>query len=76
MLHIPKRPRIADVGLRKWLDESKDKHNGHGYDRFKEMLESDLDYHKTQIAKEFGVTKETVYQWLNVYKQEQSSQKV
>jgi len=68
--YIPKRPKIEEVGLRKWLDESKDEHNGHGYDRFVEMLGSDLNFTKPQIATEFGVTKDTIYQWLAIHERE------
>lgn len=66
-------PSIADEGLKNYLDRTAEEHKGSGYDRFVEMLTSELKYSKRQIAAEFGVHRETIYKWINVYEKEQAA---
>jgi hypothetical protein len=73
MRFVPKRESIADLGLEKWLDKYyADKG---GYARFVEMLDSPLDYTKPQLAIEFGVTKDTIYSWIEQYEKERANAK-
>ena len=73
MRQIPKRESIEDVGLEKFLDSTRDQHNGLGYAEFVQMLNSELNYSKTQIATAFGVHRDTIYNWLAIYEKEQGN---
>jgi DNA invertase Pin-like site-specific DNA recombinase len=73
MRKIPKTPTIEQEGLQKWLDRRKHEHNDKGYDDLIEMLESELNYSKTQIALAFGVHRDTIYNWLAIHEKEQGN---
>jgi len=62
---VPKRPSIEDVGLEKYLNDSKALHNGLGYAEFVQRVE--LQEPKTVIAKAFNVEKQTIYRWIEIF---------
>lgn len=67
-----KPPSIADEGLKNYLDRTSFEHNGKNYNDFIEMASSPIGYSKNQVARAFGVAKNTVLKWFNVYDKEQS----
>ncbi len=60
---------IRDVGLPTFLNETKDKHNGFGYDHFAVMANSGVN--SSNLARAFNVTRQTINKWLDIYKEEQ-----
>lgn len=61
-------PKIEDVGLEKYLDDTKTDHNGNGYAEFCDMIK-----HETPVqrrADKFNVDRTTIYRWLDVYHRE------
>lgn len=65
-------PSIEDVGLKKYLNQSKETHNGYGYDDFVRLIESGLN--KAGLAKAFQVERSTIYKWLAIYESESGSE--
>ena len=64
MKHKP--PSIADIGLRLWLNDSMDTHNGHGFNDLEAMLNYGVS--DAEIARRFNVTRLTAVDWKNHYK--------
>lgn len=64
MKSIPKAERIADVGLRAYLDKTKDEHNDLGYDNFVSMINSGVN--KSNLGRAFGVNRDTIYRWIRI----------
>lgn len=64
------RPNVSieEVGLKKFLDDSAERHNGYGYDDFVKNQKLG----KSGLAKLFGVDRDTIYRWLIVLEKEQS----
>lgn len=56
---------IRDIGLKQFLEDTREKHNNKGYMDFKELLENGI--FKTQIAKIFGVRNQTIWYWMKYY---------
>jgi len=59
---IPKPFKISDVGLEHYLEITRSLHNNFGYPEFISMLENGVD--KSNLAKAFGVSRNTIYSWL------------
>ncbi len=59
---------IRDQGLRQYLESTRDRHNNKGFDDFSEMVDRGI--FKTQIARMFGVTKNTIWDWLKYYQKD------
>jgi len=55
-------PDLDEIGLEKYLDGTKDFHNGNGYSDFVDLL--NLKVPKTEIAKKFNVSKVTIHAWV------------
>lgn len=70
-MSLPPPPKIEDVGLEKWLNDSADKHNGLGYDKFVQMIS--VVKSKSAIAAVFGVERRTIARWIEQYKKEQAA---
>lgn len=64
-------PKIEDVGLQKYLDQTADQHRNFTYANFQTMVQSNVD--KSNIARAFGVNRKTIYRWLEVYEKEVAS---
>lgn len=60
------RPPIKTIGLRKYLDDKSERHQGFDYIAFVKLVESSVS--AGNIAKAFGVSRPTVYHWIEVYK--------
>lgn len=56
-------PSLKTLGLKAWLDVTRDLHNGNGYDRWIEIHALKPKWSPEVIAREFGVTTQTVYNW-------------
>lgn len=65
---LKKPTSIEEVGLEKWLNDSQEEHNGYGYDDFVKNFKK---LGKAGTAKMFGVGRDAVYRWLEVYEKEQ-----
>ncbi len=66
------RPQtIDDIGLVAWLDQTKDKHKGLGYDEFVKRLT--LGVNKSNIARMFNVDRSTILRWAIAYEAEQEN---
>lgn len=57
-------PEIEQIDI--YLDATKDLHHGFGFDNFVAMIEQKVA--KTNIARSFGVTPPTIYDWLEKLK--------
>lgn len=66
--HIDPPISIAQRGLANYLNETKDKHNNHGYFEFTHHLK--LKVPKRIIAEDFNVNTRTIYLWIKVYDKE------
>lgn len=64
-------PSIESIGLAKYLDQTKDEHNGYTYADFEKFVEV-VGYGKTSIGRAFNVNRHTIYKWLDVYHKERS----
>lgn len=66
-------PRIKEVGLKAYLDETASLHNGFNYDDFVKMVGNDpakpiVD--KANLSRAFKVSRGAIYRWLAVLIQE------
>ncbi len=61
-----KPPSIKDVGLEKYLNDTRDIHNDKGYDDFVSMISAEVPKF-TKIAKNMHVSRRTIYRWLDIY---------
>lgn len=74
--HSPAKTSIRYKGLRKYLNGSKNEHNGYGYDDFVRMAGSADDVAgksgpaKASLAKIFKVSRHTMTKWIDVYLEE------
>lgn len=66
MSTLPKIPSISDEGLEKYLN--KHYSNKGGYAEFVKRIK--LDEYKPTIGTAFGVTKQTIWRWYNIYTEE------
>lgn len=64
-------PRIRDMGLKTFLDNSKDIHDGMGYPEFVKFVKKELNI--TDLAKLFNVHRHTMGNWLSIYDEEQQT---
>jgi hypothetical protein len=62
------KEKIEDVGLRKYLDDTTDKHNGHDYDYIVPLFEAKVN--DTNIGKLYKVDWRTVKSWREIYNKE------
>lgn len=58
--YIP--PKIEDIGLEEYLNNTKHKHSGYDYSQFVSMLDKGVN--KSNIARLFGVDRKTIVKWL------------
>lgn len=66
MRHKPKS--IEDIGLDKYLNETKQSHGGWDFKDFKRMHESGLNV--SNIARAFLVDRRTINKWITIYEKE------
>lgn len=59
---------IKDLGLQEYLDQTKSQHNDHGWADFEEYMNKRIS--RTAIAKIFGVTGQTAYNWAKIYNED------
>lgn len=65
-----KTERIEDIGLRAYLDKTKEQHNNFGYEEFATMIT--VEVNKSNIARAFGVNRETVRRWIRIKEREEN----
>lgn len=63
-------PSIRTVGLGKFLDKNKHKHNDMGYTQFCIFLEAKMNI--TNIARAFNVNRMTALNWFEIYLEERT----
>lgn len=63
-MRINPNPSIEQIGLRQFLAERRDKHNGRDYNDLVRLHE--LGVPKKKIAEHFGVSWPTVQKWLTI----------
>ena len=63
--------KISELGLKKYLDETKDRHNGEGYDRFVFYMKPELRMNNAAVGRIFSVTRKTISKWKKIYLEEQ-----
>lgn len=68
MRTIPKTPSISDEGLEAYLNRTAADHNGNGFDDFVRLVSASVD--KANLAKAFGVSRYTIYKWLELFNKE------
>lgn len=64
---------IRDLGCEVFLNASRSQHNGYGYDDFVNLVGENFDkpkIDKANLARVFGVTRMTIYDWLDALKAE------
>lgn len=61
---------IEFIGLKEHLESTKDKHNGHGYDKFVELMSLDVKVPTTEIARLYRVDRRIVMKWAVIYEKE------
>lgn len=59
-------PLIDDIGIDEYLNQTAAQHNNFDFEAFVVMLKQKVD--KANIARAFGVSRNTVYSWLQKYK--------
>lgn len=57
-------PRIEDMGLRAYLDSTKEAHGGLMYSDFDRM--ADYEVNKMTMARKFNVDRRTITKWLAI----------
>jgi helix-turn-helix protein len=62
-------PSIRDKGLEQFLELTKSKHNGYGYQDFVKLYKADVTL--SSMGRAFKVSRQTIENWLQVYKEEQ-----
>lgn len=65
-----KKTSVKEEGLVNHLARTRDTHNGYDYTDLEKMLDAKVA--KTNIAKAFKVSKQTVWRWLEVYTTEKN----
>ena len=63
-------PKIEDIGLEKYLNDTMAQHNGFHYDGFVRMLESEVN--PANIARAFTVDRRTAIKWIEIHKKEKA----
>ena len=68
----PAKSSIRYKGLKRWLNLTRDEHNGFGYDDFSRMVDQPPEKRPTKasLAKIFSVSRHTMTKWLEVHKSE------
>lgn len=68
---------IRSIGLRAFLDKSKDKHKGKGYLDFVRYIEFAREYENSpsplKMSRVFNVSRPTMEKWLVIYNEEQKA---
>lgn len=64
-------PQIDDIGIAEYLNQTAAQHNDFDFESFVVMLKQRVD--KANIARAFGVSRNTVYSWIEKYKNMESS---
>lgn len=70
-----KAVNIETIGLEKYLEETKEYHNGEGYDRFIFYIRPELNIKNTVIGRLMNVNRRTVERWIEVHDKEQTNVK-
>lgn len=65
---------IRDIGLKKYLDAHKAEHRGMGYKEFV-TLHKDAKQNITNLARAFNISRPTIMKWIDIYKEEQGTDK-
>lgn len=60
-----KPPSIREQGLPIYLEKTRDDHNGLGWKDFKQRM--DLRVPKPKIADDFGMSKQRIWAWVEIY---------
>jgi hypothetical protein len=63
--------KIRAIGLKNFLDSSKDIHNGLGYDDFIDLYVTERGTQLT-VADKFNVSRWTMTRWVDIYESEKS----
>lgn len=63
-----KPPKIEDIGLETYLDQTRSKHKGYGYKEFADMHSRNVP--TSGIAKVFSVDRKTVMKWRVIFDNE------
>jgi hypothetical protein len=61
---------IRVIGLKTYLDQTADQHNGFGYDQFHAMVNIQRPPTVASMSRIFGVSKHTMNKWLAIYQEE------
>ena len=64
-----KPPSIKDIGLKQYLDDTADKHNGFDYATFVKLAAHEG---VTTLARTYAVSRLTMYKWQKIYHEEQA----
>lgn len=68
-----KPPTIESVGLKKYLMDTSEKHDGWGYFTFTKCINKGMS--KSEIARTFKVSRNTIIKWVSIYEREQNASK-
>lgn len=73
-------PTIREIGFKNHLENTRDQHNGRGYDDWVRYMttknEFGKDYRKQDIVDAFGITWRTFYSWFTVWEAEHDDSQV
>lgn len=64
---------IETIGLQSYLDSTKDRHNGEGYDRFVFYLQPKIKLGFSTIGRIMNVNRLTISRWADIYRKEQDN---
>lgn len=73
--NLKRNPSIAQLGLKKFLDDSREKHRGMGYEQLVSLVGPNPKkplVDKANLSRAFGVSRTTIYSWLDVYAKERA----
>jgi hypothetical protein len=68
---VEKPTSIKNIGLKNYLDQTAEQHNGYGYDFFRKSIEVPVPPTTNSLARTFNVSRLTMGKWLSIYKEEQ-----
>jgi len=72
---MPHPNSIRLIGLNRYLEQTRDKHNGRGYAEFVKYIEYGDEFGEPlpflKMARVFKVTRQTLERWITIYNEEQ-----
>lgn len=66
---------IEKIGLKKYLQDTKDSHNNQGYEEFIFYINPKLKIGQTAIGRLMNVHRNTIRRWVEVYEKEKKNGK-